>query len=82
MKRKYLILILYLFFSISICRAQVAINVVSWNLKDLGVSKKAADIEMIAKIIAPYDVVAIQEVVADSGGLKALTRLVNELNRG
>ncbi|MGN7986151.1 endonuclease/exonuclease/phosphatase family protein [Pedobacter sp. 22226] len=81
MKLKYLILTLYILFGISICDAQTAISVLSWNLKDLGVSKSAADIEMIARVIARYDVVAIQEVVAGSGGPKALSRLVNELNK-
>jgi len=36
---------------------------------------------MIARIIEPYDVIAIQEVVAGPGGPAALRRLGNELNR-
>jgi deoxyribonuclease-1-like protein len=82
MKRKYLLFILYLVLTSSFCCAQATLSVLSWNLKDLGISKSATDIGMIARIVEPYDIVAIQEVVAGPGGPAAVRRLVNELNRG
>lgn len=81
MKKKYLLFILYLVLTSSFCYAQTTLSVLSWNLKDLGISKSTTDIEMIARIVEPYDVIAIQEVVAGPGGPAALRRLVNQLNR-
>lgn len=62
--------------------AQQQLSVLFWNLKDLGVSKGATDIGMIARIVEPYDVIAIQEIVAGPGGPAAVRRLVKELNMG
>lgn len=62
--------------------AQHQLSVLSWNLKDFGVSKSSADISLIARIIEPYEVIAIQEVVAGPGGPRAVRRLVDELNKG
>ena len=61
--------------------AQNLISVCSWNLKDLGKSKSDTEIKIIADIVKEFDVVAIQEVVAGSGGPQAISRLHNELNR-
>jgi len=82
MKKKYLLFILYLVLTSSFCYAQTTLSVLSWNLKDFGVSKNATDIKMIARIVEPYDVIAIQEVVAGRGGPGAVRRLVDELNKG
>ncbi len=54
----------------------------SWNIKDFGNSRDSDEIEMIAELLRNFDIVAIQEVVAkDPGGVKAVARLVNELDR-
>ncbi|WP_245723958.1 endonuclease/exonuclease/phosphatase family protein [Pedobacter steynii] len=61
--------------------AQGRLSIVSWNLKDMGKSKSDAVIEIIAKTLSAYDIVAIQEIVAGPGGAQAVARLADELNR-
>ncbi|MDQ0968968.1 deoxyribonuclease-1-like protein [Flavobacterium sp. W4I14] len=61
--------------------AHSQLSVISWNLKDLGISKSDAEIGMIARTLNPYDVVAVQEVVAGPDGPKAVARLADALNR-
>ena len=57
-------------------------SVISWNIKDFGQSRDNSEIRMIAKELIEADIVAIQEVVAKHpGGLKAVARLVDQLNR-
>ena len=60
---------------------QAQTRLMSWNLKDFGSSKTDEDISAIAEIIKPYDIIAIQEVVAGPGGAKAVARLHEALNR-
>ncbi len=57
------------------------ITTCSWNLKDFGKSKTDDAIEFIANTVKDVDVLAIQEVVAGTGGSAAVARLVNTLNR-
>ncbi|MGI8637280.1 MAG: endonuclease/exonuclease/phosphatase family protein, partial [Segetibacter sp.] len=57
------------------------ISICSWNLKDFGNSKNEEELGFIADIIKGFDVVAIQEVVAGSGGPQAVARLSDVLNR-
>jgi deoxyribonuclease-1-like protein len=76
--KKYVFLIFY-FISVS-CFGQ-NISICSWNLKDFGKSKSTLEINFIAKTIMPFDVVAVQEVVAGPGGSQAVSRLSDELNR-
>lgn len=58
------------------------ISVISWNLRDFGSSKTNAEIEFIASTVKNYDIVLIQEVVAnDPGGSQAVGRLGDALNR-
>jgi len=61
------------------CSAQT-LTLLSWNLKDLGNSRDAAEIRIIAETMRNADIVAIQEVVAGDGGAQAVARLVTELN--
>lgn len=56
------------------------LTVLSWNLKDLGISKNATEIRFISETLRNADIVAIQEVVAGDGGAQAVARLVTELN--
>jgi len=86
MKQKSLLLkvgtiVSLLLFTGSIVFAQGTLSVVSWNLKDFGKSKSVEDISLIARTIAGYDVVAVQEVVAGNGGAQAVVRLARELNQ-
>ncbi len=59
-----------------------SLTVLSWNLKDFGQSRDDQEIELIAKELRNFDIVAIQEVVAKHpGGAKAVARLADQLNR-
>jgi deoxyribonuclease-1-like protein len=80
---KYLLLFFKfsLLFVFNVSNAQDTISIVSWNLKNLGKSKDATEMEYIAHTLKAYDVVAIQEVVAGPEGPKAVARLHDELNR-
>ena len=44
------------------------ISMCTWNLKDFGNTKNDSEIKYIAGILKNYDINAIQEVVAKSGG--------------
>ena len=57
------------------------VKVVSWNLENFGQSKSAESMSFIANTLKAYDIVAIQEVVAGSGGAQAVAKLADELNR-
>lgn len=77
MKIRSIILLVFLF-AVSSCFC--SITICTWNLKDFGKSKSAAEIAFIANVVKDYDVVAIQEVVAGYGGPQAVARLASELN--
>lgn len=57
------------------------IQLLSWNIANLGKSKDDAEIGVMANVLKSYEVVAIQEVVAGEGGAQAVARLVDALNR-
>ena len=40
------------------------LKILTWNIQDLGKTKNIQEINDIVKIINPYDIIAIQEVVA------------------
>jgi endonuclease/exonuclease/phosphatase family metal-dependent hydrolase len=73
-----LLLLIVLTFSVD-CPAQ-PLTLLSWNLKDLGNSRDATEIRVIAETVRNADIIAIQEVVAGDGGAQAVARLVTELN--
>ena len=73
------LLLLFVFFSFS-CFSQT-ISVGSWNLKNFGHSKSEESIHTIAAVLKTFDIIAIQEVVAGTGGPKAVAKLVDQLNR-
>jgi deoxyribonuclease-1-like protein len=56
-------------------------KLLSWNIENFGKSKSNQEIEFIANTIKDFDIVTIQEVVAGNGGPKAVTKLVDLLNR-
>ena len=58
------------------------VKLISWNLCELGRSKSADEIDLIAQVLRGYDVIAIQEVVAkDPAGAQAVARLADALDR-
>jgi endonuclease/exonuclease/phosphatase family metal-dependent hydrolase len=60
----------------------VELTIATWNIRDLGRTKDAEEINKIAQIIRHIDLVAIQEVVAkDPAGAQAVAKIVEELNR-
>lgn len=75
---KYFIKAVILLFTL-VATAQV--KIASWNIKDMGKSKTAEQIDYMAKVVNQFDVIAIQEVVAGYGGSQAIAKLADELNR-
>ncbi len=57
------------------------VQLLSWNIENLGKSKSPETIAYIAQTMQDYDVIAIQEVVAGYGGSQAVVQLVDALNR-
>jgi endonuclease/exonuclease/phosphatase family metal-dependent hydrolase len=55
------------------------IKLLSWNIENLGQSNQ--EIILIANIVRDYDIIVIQEVVADMVA-QAVARLADELNKG
>lgn len=76
MKRFYLLLFLVIYGSL-----QAQTKIVSWNLENFGKSKSEATITFVANTLKTYDIIAIQEVVAGYGGVQAVARLADALNR-
>ena len=64
-----------------VVKLQAQITICSWNIENIGKSKSDEDINFIANTVRNYDVVAIQEVVAGYGGVQAIAKLADELNR-
>ena len=70
-------------FFLILCLSSLAfaqVSVCSWNIMNLGKSKSDSELTVMANLITTYDIVAIQEVVAGTGGAKAVSRLVAILN--
>jgi endonuclease/exonuclease/phosphatase family metal-dependent hydrolase len=57
------------------------VKLVSWNIQNFGNSKSDVEMQFIATTLKTYDIIAIQEVVAGSGGAQAVAKLAYELNR-
>lgn len=75
-KHNFLLLV-FLFLNL-LCQGQV--TVCSWNLMNFGKSKSDTELEFIATTLNKYDIITIQEVVAGTGGARAVSRLVAILN--
>lgn len=58
------------------------ISICSWNLKDFGNSKSEQTLDFVARTLASFDIIAIQEVVASAGGPQAVAKLVAKMNKG
>ncbi|MEM8527292.1 MAG: endonuclease/exonuclease/phosphatase family protein [Bacteroidota bacterium] len=72
-----------LFISITVLLfAQDNLSILTWNIKDLGRTKGAEEIEAMARIMRDYDLIAIQEVVAkDPAGAQKVAAISELLNR-
>lgn len=73
---RFLILLLLLCLS-----SHAQTKLVSWNLQNFGKSKSDSIVQFIAKTIKDADIIALQEIVSNSGGSQAVSKLVTELNR-
>jgi len=56
-------------------------TVLSWNVQHFGASKDSAELALIAQIIRPFDIVAMQEVVTNPAGAQTLAKLADMLSR-
>lgn len=57
------------------------LSVVSWNVYNFGGGKSDEALQMIADLVRPFDVVALQEVSLSADGAQAVAYLVELLNR-
>ena len=58
-----------------------SVSVCSWNLMNFGKSKTEKALYFIATTLQPFDVIAIEEVVAGPGGAQEVAKLVDIMNR-
>jgi len=77
MRVRFVILLL------SLCSFQgfSQIKLCSWNLENFGKSKTDSAINFIANTLKVFDIVAVVEVVAGTGGAQAVARLADALDR-
>ena len=57
------------------------IVLVTWNIRDFGITKDSIELDTIAKQIKHADVVAIQEIVTNINGEKKLRDLISKLRQ-
>lgn len=74
-----ILLVTLLLLSGNLLIAQLKVS--SWNLQNFGKTKTESEINYVAEVLKNFDVVALQEIVAGSGGSKAVVRLAEQLNR-
>lgn len=79
MLKTYILLIIFFLFCSELILAQVKIS--SWNLQNFGKTKSESEINFIADVLNDFDVVALQEIVAGYGGVQAVAKLAEALNR-
>ncbi len=78
-KRLFFVFLLFLSFRAPSQKTEVSL--ISWNIRDFGKTKNVAELEKIAEIVRDTDILAIQEVVAGFGGVQAVAKLSDILNR-
>ena len=61
--------------------AWASVTICSWNLENFGSSKTEKALEFIATTLQPFDVIAVEEVVAGDGGARTVANLVDIMNR-
>jgi len=79
--KKYLFVIIISLTLVLSENVQASISVCSWNLMNFGKSKIEKALDFIATILQPFDVIAIEEVVAGPGGAQEVAKLVDLMNR-
>ncbi len=79
MLRLRILLFFFLLFCSELVIAQVKIS--SWNLQNFGKTKSESEINFVADVLKDFDVVALQEIVAGYGGVQAVVKLADALNR-
>lgn len=62
--------------------ASAGIVICTWNLENFGRSKSPQEMRFIARTLRSCDIIAIEEVVAGTGGKNAVVRLAACLNEG
>lgn len=77
-KLSFLVLV---FFHCALLAQHGEIQLVSWNIRDLGKTKSTEELNAIAEIVRDADILAIQEVVAGYGGAQVVAKLTDMLNR-
>jgi deoxyribonuclease-1-like protein len=58
-----------------------SVSICSWNLMNFGKSKTEKALDFIATTLQPFDVIAIEEVVAGPGGAQEVAKLADIMNR-
>lgn len=71
-------IIIIFFINISL---QAQPTLLSWNLSNLGSAKSDSTLVFIVRQIKNYDIVTLQEIVANPSGPQAVALLADELNR-
>lgn len=78
-KVSYWLLCFLLFTEIASVCATETLAIGSWNIRNFGKTKTSAHLAIIAKTIAPMDVVGIQEIVVGADGDTQMARLHRQL---
>jgi endonuclease/exonuclease/phosphatase family metal-dependent hydrolase len=77
-------LLIFIIFCTNLIFAQVDtsyLNVISWNIQNLGKSKSNSELFYIAEKVKMYDIVAIQEVSTSEFGSQAIAKIDDYLDR-
>ena len=72
-------ILLFLLFTTITTAQHKEFTIISWNIKDFGKTKDAAEINKIATIVKHADIIAIQEVVTTFHGQQAVSKLTEAL---
>lgn len=68
-------------FSFYVVIAFSQVKICSWNIENFGSSKSDSAIQFMAEVLKDFDVVALQEVVVNGSGARAVAQLADNLNR-
>ena len=76
-RKPFFCVVFFLFFISTYAQLTIA----SWNIRHFGKSKTDQTIEQMAQVVQKFDVLAVQEVVVGREGAKAVSKLVEVLNK-
>ena len=77
-------LLIFILFCANLIFAQVDtsyLNVISWNIQNLGKSKSNSELLYISEMVKMYDIVVIQEVSTSEFGSQAIAKIDDYLDR-